>query len=126
MARPIRIFDGSFGRLQLLESAQDEPPESSAALRILILHAGAEIDVLVDGEAQRLTRDNLLFLDPGVTTRTVLAAKSQAQVFAFQASTEWLRHGFPAVFDADGRPFASASEAITQRIRLLSDTLVVE
>jgi AraC-like DNA-binding protein len=126
MARPIRIFDGSFGRLQLIESAAGETPQSTASLQILILHEGADIDIRVDGEAQRLTRNNLLFLNPGATSQTVLAADAHAQVFTFQASTEWLRRSFPAVFDAGSRPFASANESITQRIRQLADTLVVE
>jgi len=125
MARPIRIFDGRFGRLQLIESAAGDTPEPTDSLRILILQEGADIDVLVDGEAQRLTRDNLLFLNPGATSQAVLAA-AHVQLFDFQASTEWLRRSFPAVFDAGGRPFASASEPITQRIRQLADTLVVE
>jgi len=125
MARPIRIFDGRFGRLQLIESAAGDTPEPTDSLRILILQEGADIDVLVDEEAQRLTRDNLLFLNPGATSQAVLAA-AHVQLFDFQASTEWLRRSFPAVFDAGGRPFASASEPITQRIRQLADTLVVE
>ena len=125
MARPIRIFDGRFGRLQLIESAAGDTPEPTDSLRILILQEGADIDVLVDGEAQRLTRDNLLFLNPGATSQAVLAA-AHVQLFDFQASTEWLRRSFPAVFDAGGRPFASANEPITQRIRQLADTLVVE
>jgi AraC family transcriptional regulator len=125
MARPIRIFDGSFGRLQLIEAAAGEAPQSTAAPQILILQEGA-CDILVDGEAQRLTRGNLLFLNPGATSQAVLAGAGQAQLFAFQASAEWLGRSFPAVFGAGGRPFASGNEPITQRIRQLADTLVVE
>ena len=126
MARSIRIFDGKFGRLQLFETEAGEMPQSTAAAQILIMQEGADLEVLVDGEALQLTRDNLLFLNPGATSQTVLAAAGHARLFAFQASAEWLRRSFPAVFDADGRPFASGSEAITQRIRQLADTLVVE
>jgi AraC family transcriptional regulator len=125
MARPIRIFDGSFGRLQLIEAAAGEAPQSTAAPQILILQEGA-CDILVDGEAQRLTRGNLLFLNPGATSQAVLAGAGQSQLFAFQASAEWLGRSFPAVFGAGGRPFASGNEPITQRIRQLADTLVVE
>ena len=126
MARSIRIFDGSFGRLQLIETAAGEMAQATAAPQILILQEGVELDVLVDGAALRLTRDNLLFLNPGATNQAILTAAGHAQLFAFQASAEWLRGSFPAVFDAGGRPFASGSEAITQRIRQLADTLVVE
>lgn len=126
MARPIRIFDGKFGRLQLIETVAGETPRSAAGPEILILHEGADLDVLVDREALRLTRDNLLFLNPGATSQTVLTAAGHARLLAFQASTEWLRGSFPAVFEAAGRPFASGKESITQRIRQLADTLVVE
>lgn len=126
MARSLRIFDGSFGRLQLSEISAGEAPQTAAAPQILILQEGTELGVLVDGEALRLTRDNLLFINPGATSQCVLAGAGNAQLLAFQASGEWLRGSFPAVFDAVGRPFASGNEAITQRIRQLADTLVVE
>ena len=126
MARSLRIFDGKFGRLQLIETEAGETPQAATAPQILIMQEGANLDVLVDGEAQRLTRDNLLFVNPGATSQALLAAGGHARLFAFQVSAEWLRSSFPAVFDAAGRPFASGTEAITPRIRQLADTLVVE
>jgi AraC-like DNA-binding protein len=126
MARPIRVFDGSFGRLQLLEAATGEAPHSTAAPQIVIKQEGADLDFLADGEPLRLTRQNLLFFNSGVTSQANLAAGSHSQILLFQASSDWLCGGFPAVFNAAGRPFASASEGITQRIRQLADTLAVE
>jgi len=126
MARPIRIFDGRFGRLLLGEFAAGEAAQPTATPQILMLQDGADLDVLVDGEVMRLTRDNLLFLNPGATSQCILADATRAQLLVFQAAGDWLRGSFPAVFEADARPFASANEAITQRIRQLADTLVVE
>ena len=126
MARPIRIFDGSFGRLQLLETVAGGAPQTTVAPRVMILQAGAGLEILVDGEALRLTRDSLLFLNPGAASQTMLAAGGHAQLFVFEASTDWLCSSFPAVFDAGDRPFASGSESITQRIRQLADTLAIE
>jgi len=126
MARALRIFDGRFGRLHLIEAETGETPQSAATPQILIMQEGAALDVLVDGEPHSLTRDNLLFVNPGSTSQTLRAAEGQAQLFAFQASVEWLRGSFPAVFDAGGRPFTSGNEPITARIRQLADTLVVE
>lgn len=126
MAGPIRIFEGSFGRLQLIETAADEAPQPAVAPQILILHDGADLDVLVDGAPLRLTRDNLLFLNPGAASQARLGAGEHAQLFVFQTSTDWLRSRFPAVFDAVGRPFATGSEPTTPRIRQFADTLVVE
>ena len=126
MARAIRIFDGSFGRLQLVETAAGEAPQPIVAPQIVILQEGADLDVVVDGAPLRLTRDDLLFLNPGATSQAMLPANGHARLFVFQASTDWLRGSFPAVFDAAGGPFASGSESITLRIRQLADTLAIE
>ena len=126
MARPIRVFDGSFGRLQLLEVATGEAPQSTLAPQILVKQAGADLDIAVDAEKLLLTRDNLLFTNPGATVQVTLAPGAHAQLLVFQASSDWLCGGFPAVFNAGGRPFAASAEAITPRIRQLADTLGVE
>lgn len=126
MARPIRVFDGSFGRLQLVEAAAGEAPQTAVAPQIVVKQAGADLDFRIDGQTLPLTRDNLLFFNPGVTGQAVLAGGSHAQLLVFQASGDWLCRSFPAVFEAGGRPFAAAAEAITHRIRQLADTLVVE
>lgn len=126
MARPIRVFDGSFGRLQLIEAAAGDALQTTVTPRIVVKHEGADLKFQVDGESLHLTRDNLLFFNPGVASQANLAAGSHAQILVFQASSDWLCGSFPAVFDAAGRPFASASESITQRIRQLADTLVIE
>ncbi len=126
MARPIRVFDGSFGRLQLLEVAAGEAPRTSLAPQILIKQEGPDVDVVVEGETHRLTRGNLVLTNPGATSQVRLGAGAHAQLLVFQASTDWLCAGFPAVFDAGGRPFAASAESITQRIRQLADTLGIE
>jgi AraC-like DNA-binding protein len=127
MARPIRVFDGSFGRLQLIETAAGDPPQASAVPQIVVKQDGADLDLRVDGEMLRLTRESLLFLSPGASSEAVFeAGTGAAQLLCFQASADWLRGSFPAVFDADSRAFGSARETITPRIRQLADTLVVE
>lgn len=127
MARPIRVFDGIFGRLQLLEAAAGEAPQTGAAPQIVVKQNGADLDFRVDGESLRLTRDKLLFFNPGATSQALLEpGGATAQLLAFQASGDWLCGRFPAVFDAGNRPFPAASEAITHRIRQLADTLAVE
>jgi len=127
MARPIRVFDGSFGRLQLLEASAGEPPLTGTAPQIIAKQAGADLEVQVDGEKHRLTRDHLLFLNPGVTSHLIFEpGAASAQLIWFQASGDWLRGSFPAVFDLANRPFSAASETITPRIRQLADTLAIE
>lgn len=127
MARPIRVFDGSFGRLQLLEAAAGDAPQTVPGPQIVVKQDGADLDFLVDGQTLRLSRENLLFFNPGVTRQALLEpGGATAQLIAFQASGDWLRGRFPAVFDNGGRPFASCLEPITPRIRQLADTLAIE
>ena len=127
MARPIRVFDGAFGRLQLLEVAAGEPLPGAPAPRIAIKHSGADASFTAEGEALRLTRETVLFFNPSVASLVQPeGGASLPQLVLFEASTDWLRGRFPAVFDAGSRPFPAASEAITQRIRQLVDTLAIE
>ena len=127
MGDPLRVFDGRFGRLQLLEVAAGESPRPSSAPQVIVKHAGADLDYRVDGASLRLTRDSLLFINAGVACEVPRAAAgTRAEMLVFQASTEWLRDAFPAAFDAGGRPFPLAGEAITPRIRQLADTLAIE
>jgi AraC-like DNA-binding protein len=127
MARPIRVFDGSFGRLQLVEAAAGDAPQASPAAQVVIKQEGADLHIRVDGEAHRLTRERVLFLNPGATSQPEFEpGTATTQLLCFQASADWLRGSFPAVFAADGRAFASTSENITARIRQLADTLVIE
>jgi AraC-like DNA-binding protein len=127
MARPIRVFDGSFGRLQLIEVAAGAAPLTSQVPQIVVKHEGADLELRTDGALLRLTRENLLFLSPGAAGEAVFeAGAGAAQLLCFQASADWLRGSFPAAFDAGSRAFGSAREAITARIRQLADTLAVE
>jgi AraC-like DNA-binding protein len=127
MARPIRVFDGSFGRLQLIEAAAGDPPQSSASPLVIVKQEGADLDLVVDGAARRLTRDALMFANAGATVEPRFEpGAAAAQLVCFHASADWLRGSFPAVFDGDARPFQNGAEAITPRIRRLADTLVVE
>ena len=127
MARPIRVFDGSFGRLQLVEVAAGTAPLTSPVPQIIVKQEGADLDLRVDAELLRLTRESLLFLSPGAPGETMFeAGAGAAQLLCFQASTDWLRGSFPAAFDAGSRAFGTARETIAPRIRQLADTLAVE
>jgi AraC-like DNA-binding protein len=127
MVRPIRVFDGSFGRLQLVEVTAGDPPQANAAPMVVIKQDGADLDMRADGMPLRLTREHLLFIQQGASLQAEFApGAGSAQLLCFHASGDWLRASFPAVFDAGSRAFGSASEAITARIRRLADTLAVE
>lgn len=127
MMRPIRVFDGRFGRLQLLELSGDEAPTTCADPQILIKTDGADIPWLVGNARVALARDKLLFLNPAESSQALPGpGATPTQVLRFQLSADWLRASIPAVASTAGRPFASPSEAVTPRIRQLADTLAVE
>ena len=127
MSRPIRVFDGSFGRLQLVEAAPGDAGQASGAPQVLVHQDGAELEFTIDGVSHRLARDRLLLVNPGSTWQVAMEAGAPGtQLVWFQASADWLHGAFPAVFEQSGRPFGAPSEPITARIRQLADTLAVE
>jgi AraC-like DNA-binding protein len=127
MVRPLRVYDGIFGRLQLIEASAGELPHAGSAPLIVVKESGADLEVQVDHETLRLTRDELLFLDAGARLQLAFAGIGQAaQLLWFQASPDWLRASFPAAFGSAGASFGPARETIAPRIRRLADTLVIE
>lgn len=127
MARPIRVFDGSFGRLQLIEVSGGELAQTGAGPQVVAKQAGADLEVSIDGAMHRLTRDHLLFLNPGASCHLLIEpGAASAQLIWFQASGDWLRGSFPAMFEPGNRPFDAPGETITPRIRQLADTLAIE
>jgi AraC-like DNA-binding protein len=127
MPRTLRIFDGRFGRLQLLDAGADESLPAAAEPQIVVRQSGGEANFVVEGAHISLTRDRILFLNPGVACeRTPELGTLRTQFLTLQLAGDWLHARFPAVFDGSARPFPSAEEAVTPRIRQLADTLAVE
>ena len=102
MGRTLRLSEGRFGRLVLAElaaadrlEAQDDP--------VIVLQS---------------RYDDVLFLNPAETHNS----SGPTRVLVLHAAREWLRTSFPAVFEpAEGRPFVTAAETISPRIRQLAD-----
>lgn len=128
MPRPIRIFEGRFGRLVLAEAAAPGTPAAQAEPLILLKVDGADSVVSIGGTPQPLTREDALFVNPGESAQTMGSANgAPARVIAYYPSTAWLRASFPAAFEAAGDAmFPRARESIAPRIRQLADTLAVE
>lgn len=132
MSQPIRVFDGRFGRLKLIEVKTGLTVSESAEPQVLYKLDGADL-VLEDAgtaapQLPALTRDQILFFNPGGASWTAkpAAGEGRAQILVLQASSAWLQGRFPAAFGDPQRPFQSAAEAITPRIRQLADILAVE
>ncbi|HVB48763.1 MAG TPA: AraC family transcriptional regulator [Burkholderiales bacterium] len=128
MLRPVRIFEGRFGRVMLAEASAPSEPHAHPEPHILVKHDGGDGDYLVGGHRVALTRDDILFLNPGETHQDLrLPGTRPTRLIALQASGEWLRESFPAVFGVrETHPFPRPREAITPRIRRLADTLAIE
>src|SRR5438046_5806943 len=107
MGRLVRLFEGRFGRLLLMELAPGKMLEALADPVIVLQQK--------DGE--------LLFLNPG----EVHVYQEATRALVFHAAGAWLHAGFPAVFGPeDPRPFALLREPVTPRIRRLAEPLAVE
>ena len=107
MGRTLRLFEGRFGRLVLMELAPQDRLEAESGPAI----------VLQQGE------DDILFLNPGAIHVSLDASRT----LVFHAADAWLRESFPAIFAAqDTHPFPQPREPLTPRIRKLADTLAVE
>ena len=128
MNRPIRVFDGRFGRLILLEVSAPGIPHAHPEPTILLKHDGADTEYLIGDEAVSLTRGDIAFLNAReVHSDRRAAGSAPTRLLVLHASGEWLRDSFPAVFRAGGeQAFPRRREEITPRIRQLADTLAVE
>src|SRR6266404_2759162 len=104
MGRTLRLTEGRFGRLVLVELAAGDRLEAQAG-PVIVLQS---------------RYDSVLFLNPGESH----VSTGPTRVLALHAGRDWLRSCFPAVFETDqDRPFMQTAEAITPRIRQLADAL---
>ena len=60
MLKPLRIFEGRFGRVLLADASARGEPQSLDEPLILLKHDGADCVVSVGGVAQPLTREEVL------------------------------------------------------------------
>lgn len=103
----MRVFEGRFGRLALMELAAGEPVVAEGDPAIVLQQRAAE----------------LLFLNPGERH----SSPEPSRVLVLHAASAWLGSTFPAVFGAgDAKPFTQPREEITPRIGRLAETLAVE
>jgi AraC family transcriptional regulator len=128
MNRPIRVFDGRFGRLILLEVSAPGVAHTHSEPTILLKHDGADTEYLIGDEFVPLTRAAIAFVNANEMHADRRPPGTPAtRLVVLHASGEWLRESFPAVFGAsDESPFPHRREEITPRIRQLADTLAVE
>jgi AraC family transcriptional regulator len=128
MNAPLRLFDGPFGRLMLLEVRAAGTPQALPDPAILLKHDGGDTEYLIGDERLALKRDDVLFANPHEPHADVrTAGTAPTRMLVLYASGAWLQRNFPAAFSADdGQLFPHRREAITPRIRRLADTLAIE
>lgn len=128
MRQPIRFFEGRFGRLMLVHSAELAPPQTSDEVQVLALVDGAAPLLTVGAEEIVLNRDTLVLVNAGMPLGLARTDESAPpRIVVYQGAHEWLASTFPALFGPGSEaPFASAAEVIKPRIRRLADTLEVE
>jgi AraC-like DNA-binding protein len=126
--KPIRIFDGRYGRLMLVEASGGETP-CTGGLTLALKYDGANLRVRSGEESFELDRTAIAVIGGDAPLVHALAAEGPpARLLLLQAATAWLGHSFPAVFGSSGSPAAllSAREECTSHIRRLADALTVE
>jgi AraC family transcriptional regulator len=107
MGRTVRLFEGRFGRLVLVELGAQDPIQAQDDPAIVLQQGDGDV----------------AFLNPG----EIHIALDASRVVVFHAAGPWLRESFPAVFaEEDRRPFPQRREAATPRIRQLAETLAIE
>ena len=128
MAKPIRIFEGRFGRVVLADASAPGEAQALAEPLIFLKHDGADSLFSIGGVAQSLAREDALFANAGEPTQHLGSANgTPARVIVFHPSSAWLQASFPAAFeDVGGSMFPRARETITPRIRQLADALAIE
>ena len=128
MSRPLRIFEGRFGRLILAEVPEFFGAGENTAPVLLFKHQGADCTLRVGGVPVPLTRDDVIFVEPlEVHAGEGAPGTGGTRVIEFHPSPDWLHEAFPESFQPiGGRIFAHARETITPRMRQLADTLAIE
>jgi len=128
MNRPIRVFDGRFGRLMLLEVSAPGTPHAHGEPTILLKHDGADTEYLIGDELVPLSRADIAFVNANdMHADRRQPGSAPTRLVVLHTSGEWLRESFPAVFsDSSGQPFPHRREEITPRIRQLAVALAVE
>ncbi|MCX7961883.1 MAG: AraC family transcriptional regulator [Burkholderiales bacterium] len=132
MSLAIRVFDGRFGRLKLLEVREPVALGPRSEPQVLALVEGAPLALdpaPAEEAAATLGREQLVFVNPG--ERFALAPAdgdpgASAQLLLLQLAEGWVRARFPAAFARGARPFPARREPITPRLRQLADLLALE
>jgi AraC family transcriptional regulator len=124
MITPHRVFEGRFGRLQLIDVLGSLAERSHPEPTILVKHSGPACEMHAGDLCTSLGRGALLILNAGERfAMTAEVSATPVRLVLFHASSDWLREAFPAV--ASEAP-GTAIEEITPRIRRLADTLAIE
>ena len=126
--KPIRIFDGRYGRLMLVEASGGET-SCTGGIALVLKYDGPTLSVQSGPGSFDLDRDAIAVIAAGSSLKHDLVAEgAPPRLLLLQAASAWLEHSFPAVFRTDGGSgaFLSAREECTPHIRRLADALTVE
>jgi AraC-like DNA-binding protein len=127
MSRPIRIHEGRFGRVTLLEAGSAGASRSCPELMVVLKYDGADSRYAVGAEQFPFTRDDVVLVNANETHEHLGAPDgAPIRLLAVHLAPGWLRERFPALQNEDGRPFPRPHEAVTVPLRRLADTLAVE
>jgi AraC-like DNA-binding protein len=123
----MRIFEGDFGRVMLVEAFTPLAPHAHPEYAALIKHDGADGAYRVKGVRHGFTRDDVILINSLEMHDNARGDDDEAtRLLAIYLTPDWIARAWPALMPADGKLFANPREAITPRVRGLADLLAVE
>jgi AraC-like DNA-binding protein len=126
MFRPIRLFEGRFGRVALADAGVAAAGAAGPEPMILFRVEGAEGELTVGGERVPFGRRDIVLVNPGERYAYAPGAGgAPARLLAVVLARGWLRERFPALGDP-APAFPRAHEEASARIRRLADALAAE
>lgn len=125
MSRALRIVEGCYGRLVLMEATTPLAPHAHREHLVLIKVAGTDGAYRVRGSRVRFTRSSVVFvnaLDLHDNGRSD-AEEAPTILLALYLKPEWLAELAPALFRGIRRPFPRVEGRITPEVRRRGDLL---
>lgn len=128
MSKALRIFQGRFGRLLLLECDQPFVEHVHAQVHVLIKCSGEDGVHIVDGDVHHMTDDTLILINPWVSHGNPPSERgTKTLLLALYVEPTWLgaRSG-KTIADAMTPIFANSTGQIDEEVRHLTNVLVAE
>jgi len=127
MSKAMRIFEGDFGRVMLVEAFTPLAPHAHPEYTILIKQGGADAAYRICGKRHPFTRDDVILINALEIHDNARGKEDEpTRLIGIYLTEAWLTCNWPALLPADGKLFGQARHKITPTLRNLADLLALE